>query len=667
MSQENLPKIIKTIFILDKNRRYSFDVNQNITIRNLKKMIDAAANLGRAHIKLFHDGKEYTSNDEDSLEFLFPTLEIIVFDLGISADTIDIYDDFISLKLNKEYCPLHYSKYPYFYCYTCGKSICSECVFSNAHNGHDYKEKYDYLQSGQELVSQLFKDLNDNIKGGDDQFTLELKDKIRIQFFSKLKKMVEEIERKLVEVLDEFVKRNKQNIEIVKNNMVSLRKNCGEGLEELKDKICIEDMMLDEEIFLTFDKKFKEIESEKNKIFKDIEEYKQFKQQLKIIADSVEKIYNEIYSFLDKYLTSDIYMKIIKEIDKIDIMPLSKKDIFYRLLSDVKKKPRIYKSSKKKIRPFNPDEDVNMEENNVVEKNTIATPLSPTTAEKYSLRNKDVTKNQLNESEPYILETKYVCHPIEKTNKILVYDVSTQKVYTQQFENKLFISEIPTCCAWLNYKNNLYISGGEINGKIYKNMIRYDPSKNTFDLLSQIPDNKEYHSMCFDENDNIYLIGGLSNTVLKFNLNNQKWTTFKNKLMAQRNHPICLVKDNDLYIFFGSDIYGGYVSSYEKTSLSGKGNFVMYNPEQKINLEFASTFETVENSILFFGGKNENGPLKTCWKFTPSNQKFEISPYALSEPSSFHQCFLSEIGNNCFGYFSLENMNFVKINFNYNN
>ena len=37
MSQENLPKIIKTIFILDKNRRYSFDVNQNITIRNLKK------------------------------------------------------------------------------------------------------------------------------------------------------------------------------------------------------------------------------------------------------------------------------------------------------------------------------------------------------------------------------------------------------------------------------------------------------------------------------------------------------------------------------------------------------------------------------------------------------------------------------------------------------
>ena len=644
MSQDNLPKIIKTIFVLDKNRRYSFDVNQNITIRSVKKMIDAAANLGRAHLRIFHDGKEYTSNNEDTLEFLFPTLEVIIFDLAISADSTDMYDDLISLKLNKEYCPLHFSKYPYFYCYTCGKSICSECLFSGAHNGHDYKEKYDYLQSGQELVSQLFKDLNDNINAGDDKFTLELKEKIRIQFFSKLKKMVEEIERKLIEVLDEFVKRNRKNIDIVKNNMVNLRRHCGEGLEELKDKICIEDMMLDEDIFLTFDKKFKDIESEKNRIFKDIEEYKQFKQQLKIIADSVEKIYNEIYAFLDKYLTSDIYMKIINEIDKIDIMPLSKKDIFLRILSDVKKKPKIYKSSKKKIIHYNPDDDTNM----IAENNT------------------EIRKD-LNKSGAYVLETKYVCQPIEKTNKVLVYDVGAQKVYTQEIENNLFIKEIPSCCAWINYKNNLYISGGEINGKISKKMVKYDPERNKVEFLTDIPDSKEYHSMCFDENDNIYLVGGLNNTVLKYNINTQKWTSFKKNLNAQRYHPICLVKNNDLYVFFGSDLYGGYVSSYEKTNIGGNSNFVMYNPKQKINLEYASTFETVENNILFFGGRNEKGALNTCWKFNPNNQDFELSLYKLNEPTPFHQCFLSEIGENCFGYFSLENMNFVKINFNYIN
>ena len=669
MSQENLPKIIKTIFILDKNRRYAFDVNQNITIRNVKKMIKAAASLGRAHLRIFHDGIEYTSKDEETLEFLFPTLEIIIFDLGISAESIDVYDDIISLKLNKEYCPLHFSKYPYFYCYTCGKSICSECVFSKAHNGHDYKEKYDYLQSGQELVSQLFKDLNDNIKGADDKYILELKDKIRIQFFSRLKKMVEEIERKLFEVIDEFIKRNKKNIEIVKNNMVSLREHCGEGLDELKDKICIEDMMLDEEIFLTFDKKFKDIASEKNKIIKDIEEYKQFKEQLKIIADSVEKIYNEIYSFLDKYLTSDIYMKIMKEIDKIDIVPLSKKDIFYRILSDVKKRPKNYRSSKKKISHFRSDEDKMNIENNLA--TTRSTPYVPDTS---NIKVKDSTKkttitnpNILNDSNIYVVDTKYVCQPIEKTKTILVYNVNDKKVYTHKFESNLFISEIPTSCAWINYNNHLYISGGEINGKISKNLIRYDPETNKFDLLTQIPDNKESHSMCFDENDNLYLVGGLNNTVVKFNITKQKWTIFKNQLLAQRNHPICLVKDNDLYIFFGSDIYGGYVSSYERTNIGGNGKFILYNPEQKINLEFASTFETVDNKIMFFGGRNENGPLKTCWRFDLNHQTFEISPYSLNEPSSFHQCFLSEIGNNCFGYFSLENKDFVKLNFNYSN
>ena len=77
----NQPKIVKTIFILDKNRRYSFDVNQNIKIYLLKKMIDAAANLNRAHLRIFHEGKEYTSYDESSLDILFPDLNIIIFNL----------------------------------------------------------------------------------------------------------------------------------------------------------------------------------------------------------------------------------------------------------------------------------------------------------------------------------------------------------------------------------------------------------------------------------------------------------------------------------------------------------------------------------------------------------------------------------------------------------
>ena len=137
----------------------------------------------------------------------------------------------------------------------------------------------------------------------------------------------------------------------------------------------------------------------------------------------------------------------MKEIDKIDIVPLNKKDIFYRILSDVKKRPKNYRSSRKKVSHFHPEEQDNMI--------TDVAQYKPTT-------------NILNESNLYTLDTKYVCQPIEKTTNILVYNVKDKKVYTHKFQSNVFVSEIPTSCAWINYNNNLYISGGEINGKISK-------------------------------------------------------------------------------------------------------------------------------------------------------------------------------------------------------
>ena len=351
MSSQNYPKIIKAVFIVDKDRRYSFDVNQTITIANLKKIIIAAAALGKG-LKLFHEGKEYTHQDPYTLEFLFPNLNVVVFDISVSYDSIDDLDELIKLKLTYKYCPIHYSKYPYFYCYNCGKSICSECVKSGEHNGHDFKEKYDYLQSSHNLVQQLFKNLNDGVSKVDEKYLLELKDKITFKYFDPLVKMVKAIEAKLIQLIDEFVRRNKSNIDVVRKNMTDLRNNIEEGLDELKDKISIEDMMLDEEIFLTFDKKYRDIASKKSKILGDIEAYNQFKQQLQILGNSIEKIYNELYAFLDKYLTSDIYNQISKEIESVDILPVSKKEVMNALLSDIKKKPKLYRSVKKnKYRP----------------------------------------------------------------------------------------------------------------------------------------------------------------------------------------------------------------------------------------------------------------------------------------------------------------------------
>ena len=346
MSSGTLPKIVKAIFIVDKDRRYSFDVNQTIQIHYLKKIIIAAANLGH-NLRLFHEGQEYTDNESDSLLDLFPKLDVIIFDLELSYENIEELDDIIKLKLTDKYCPLHFAKYPYFYCHTCKKSICSECAKSGKHKDHDVKEKYDYLQSSQNLVKNIFGNVGDWKVGQEDEYYLQLKDKIKFKYFDSLVKMLREIEGKLNLLVDEFVKRNKKNIEKIKKNMIQVRNNVAEGFDDLKDKISIEDMMLDEQIYLTFDSKYKDVMKNKNKILGDIETYNQFKQKLKILEDNIEDIYNKIYAFLDKYRNNDIYIKISTKMNEKEVLPVGKKFVDEIMFSDIKKKKKLFRKRKR--------------------------------------------------------------------------------------------------------------------------------------------------------------------------------------------------------------------------------------------------------------------------------------------------------------------------------
>ena len=253
--QMDQPKIHQTLFIVDKNRKYLFDVNQNITIKKLKSMIVAAADLNKGGLRLFHEGKEYTNYEENALDQLFPNLDYVEFYIQYSYENVEDLEEIIDLKF-KQYCPMHYGKYPYFYCYTCGKSFCSDCFASGIHNNHETKEKYDYLQESKNLVELLFKDLKDifkNTKGVNDESIEELKAKVSIQFFPKLIEMVRQIEQKMLNLILFFFEKEKGNFKTIENNVNLLKDHCEEGLNKLKKEIVIEDMMIDENVFLTFD------------------------------------------------------------------------------------------------------------------------------------------------------------------------------------------------------------------------------------------------------------------------------------------------------------------------------------------------------------------------------------------------------------------------------
>ena len=338
--QMEQPNIIQTLFTVDQNRKYLFDVNQNITIKKLKMILVAAAGLNKVGLRIFHNGKEYTDYDESTLDKLFPNLNYIEFYLQYSYDNVEDLDEIIDLKF-KQYCPDHYGKYPYFYCYTCGKSFCSDCLRSGIHNNHETKEKYDYLQESKNLVELLFKDLKDifkNTKGVNDESIEELKAKVSIQFFPKLIEMVKQIEQKMMNLILFFFEKEKGNFKTIENNVNLLKNHCEEGLDKLKKEIVIEDMMIDENVFLTFDSKFKEIGNEKEKFKEDIAKYKQFSETLYLIQNIIEKTYKEIYDFLLKYLNVTEFEDIKNQINSQNINVVDKKKIFDKLLSNIKKR-----------------------------------------------------------------------------------------------------------------------------------------------------------------------------------------------------------------------------------------------------------------------------------------------------------------------------------------
>ena len=335
-----LPEIRQTIFIVDPNRRYVFDVNQNITIKKLKSMIVHAAGLNRLGLRIFHDGIEYTSYDDYALDQLFPDLKQVEFYLQYSYEQIEDLEEIIDLKL-KQHCPEHNDKYQYFYCFTCGKSFCCNCLKSGEHNGHNTKEKYDYLQGSKNLVEILFKDLKDklkNAKGLNEDSIDQLKAKVSIQFFPKLIEMVKQIEQKMINLIYLFLDKDKGNLKTIENNINLLKNHCEEGLDKLKKEIVIEDMMIDENVFLTFHSKFQEIGKENDRFKDDILKYQQFSDNLAMIQNIIEKTYKEIYDFLSKYLDVTEFKDIKNKINAENISVIDKNRIQNILLSDLKKR-----------------------------------------------------------------------------------------------------------------------------------------------------------------------------------------------------------------------------------------------------------------------------------------------------------------------------------------
>jgi hypothetical protein len=349
MFLEENPSIVKTTFILSPTLQYTFDVNHTVTICTLKKLIAAAARLRKNSFRLFSNQKEYTYYTKENIGMLFPNQQHIIFTIQHSEveDIDDLSNSTIKVRISS-YCNEHETKYLNYYCFTCNTSLCSLCILDPRHKGHDYKEKCDYFQSSKFLVDAAFKQ-NKNLNFDSDPKKLfnindlsQFKAHLKNVLFKTLYDMLMNIETKLNEIIDFYNSTSKISCENLQDNYREIKRFCVKGLEQLKERIEIRNILIDENVFLTFHNKYKELASKQEKRIEV--QVQQFKELCNVIANPIKTFvnntYDEIFQVLNKKLNMKEYDNLKRDIKANMITEISESEVIKDIVGENEKKTK---------------------------------------------------------------------------------------------------------------------------------------------------------------------------------------------------------------------------------------------------------------------------------------------------------------------------------------
>lgn len=312
--------IKQVTFTLENSLVYSFDVKAVITFHYLKKMIASAAQLPKNTFKIINIDHDYTDMDDEILEEYFPNDQSIHFTVIIPQAQLipQAHESLIKLHL-KMNCPLHSNKYLSYYCYKCNKSICSLCVQSIEHNNHQMIEKCDYLQSSKHLIDTIFHDILSQTDISKISFSSKaecFQTTLKKVFFPSLHSLLNDIEMKYNSLVNLFIEKSQQVASIVYKNNQLIKKNCSSSLESFKEEIRIERIMAEEEIFLAFDSKVKELSSFNATFASNYQMFIEFNDQFKSIQQFCEKFYSNILNVLENQLKAKTAIEIEDNINQ---------------------------------------------------------------------------------------------------------------------------------------------------------------------------------------------------------------------------------------------------------------------------------------------------------------------------------------------------------------
>lgn len=629
--EEENPTIRQTIFIINSQLSYQFDVNQTIQLHQLKKMIAAAARLRKNSFSLYSDGIDYTNNDDDRLMNLFPGQQIVKFNL-LKGEPEDLDQSTVKIRID-QYCPKHELKYLSYYCYTCHKSVCSLCVHDKEHQGHNFREKYDYLQNSKYLVDAAFK--NDMSFNKDPKKSYQvsndltvLKTQLKNTMFKTLYDMLAKVEGRLEDLVDKYNSINKTSCDNLQDNTILIKKYCTKGLDELKESIGITDIIIDEDVFLTFDKKYNELYNiHSGRFASDVNKFNELnKSMVKPIQDLVDKTYNDIYNVLaDKLKMKEIDMmkstiesKLVKPITEQEVIGQitnvnndSKGAISKPYLNFSKEISKATKNvSQKDLNPQH-DKPYNTTTN---QQSSLFKPLSdnpfinPSISQNdnpFLVNNPLIMQGPTNPNNPFMnpqvpinsfgplytntptpnedvtmtptpanIQTsnsaEYIMAQVKSTNTVKILDQTGMKTKVVNFPLILGTNSFFIYSSHCNNNGFLYVSGGvEIVGSTISSstMFKYDCVNNSIVRLANMNIPRHNHTM-ISQGSYIYVVGGLNNsTAERYDTRFNIWTKLS-PLVSERQNPILFIHNNYLYAFFGKASNGRYLETIERLNIS---------------------------------------------------------------------------------------------------
>ena len=209
---------------------------------------------------------------------------------------------------------------------------------------------------------------------------------------------------------------------------------------------------------------------------------------------------------------------------------------------------------------------------------------------------------------------------IENTNIIMFYDRKNRqitKTIVELTRNPFGYTKFPIGCRSLLIGDKLYISGGEDETQIYKNVLIYDRITNKIKRIIDLNDARAYHTMIYcDVFETLMVIGGENcSSVEIFDPVINRWLNLPNLNSPRANIIFQFDKPRGImYSFFGNIgliTDSNYSKDIEYLDLKDiKKGWVKLNYENKSEIDFKTYLNIVEinnDLILIYGGLASRG------------------------------------------------------------